>query len=187
MSEPYPRALRGFSGDDVAEGTPAPDTPSDPLAVARHGGSGTGTVVAAPDEPGPSTREAVTREQQPQRDDDGDVHRDVREDAEAEAQGEVVDGYVVDLACLRRYRRDEYTQRASMHTTECALMGHCIESGYGLVGDNNALVPLDTESTPHVVAALQAAGETGVRLRVRRVSVDGEMQTRSAEALSPAQ
>lgn len=46
---------------------------------------------------------------------------------------EITEGYVVDLACLRRYPRQEYTSRAAQHTTECALMGHCVESGYGLV------------------------------------------------------
>ena len=45
---------------------------------------------------------------------------------------EIVEGYVVDLACLRRYPQKEYTARATEHTTECALMGHCVESGYGL-------------------------------------------------------
>ena len=97
---------------------------------------------------------------------------------------ETVEGYVVDLACLRRYPSEQYTARAAEHTTECALMGHCVESGYGLVSAGNRAVPLDTEATPHVVAALQsAAAAQGVRLRVRREQVDGELRTVDVQAV----
>ena len=96
---------------------------------------------------------------------------------------ETVEGYVVDLACLRRYPSDQYTARAAEHTTECALMGHCVESGYGLVSAGNRAVPLDTEATPHVVAALQSAAAQGVQLRVRREETDGEFRTIDVQAV----
>ncbi|SEM01686.1 hypothetical protein SAMN04515665_12638 [Blastococcus sp. DSM 46786] len=96
---------------------------------------------------------------------------------------EIVEGYVVDLACLRRYPQEEYTARAPEHTTECALMGHCVESGYGLVSDGNRVVPLDTEATPHIVAALRTARPQGVRLRVEREEVEGELRTARTEVL----
>lgn len=96
---------------------------------------------------------------------------------------EITEGYVVDLACLRRYPQQEYTSRAAEHTTECALMGHCVESGYGLVADDNRLVPLDMEATPQVVSALATAGRRGVRLRATREDVDGELQTTDVRVL----
>ncbi len=96
---------------------------------------------------------------------------------------ETVEGYVVDLACLRRYPASEYTARASRHTTECALMGHCVESGYGLASADNLAVALDAEATPQVVTALQSAGPQGVRLRVRREEVDGELKTTGVQAV----
>ena len=50
---------------------------------------------------------------------------------------EVLEGYVVDQACLRKYPQDELLERSRVHTTECALMGHCMESGYGLVNEED--------------------------------------------------
>lgn len=49
------------------------------------------------------------------------------------------EGHVVDLACVRRYPENEYEQRATRHTTSCALMGHCVDSGYGLISDDGTL------------------------------------------------
>ncbi|WP_341360985.1 hypothetical protein V5H98_07855 [Georgenia sp. M64] len=91
---------------------------------------------------------------------------------------ERVEGWVVDMACLRRYALAEYRARAMEHSTECALMGHCVESGYGVVDAVGSLVALDTEATPYVVAALRACSqESGVRLQVERQSRHGEMMT----------
>lgn len=98
---------------------------------------------------------------------------------------EQLEGWAVDLACLRRYPVEAYLDRAREHSAECALMGHCVESGYGLVQDDGFLIPLDTEATPKVVASLQGAGQIqGFRIRVKRGLQDGEMVTTRVE---PAQ
>ena len=95
---------------------------------------------------------------------------------------EQVEGWAVDLACLRRYPREEYLDRAREHSAECALMGHCVESGYGLVQDDGFVIPLDAEATPKVVASLQDAGQVqGFRVRVGRGLQDGEMVTTRVE------
>ena len=97
---------------------------------------------------------------------------------------ETVEGYVVDIACLRKYPRSEWDQRAHVHTRECALMGHCVESGYGLV-QNGIVTLLDHDATPFVVDALKrSTRDAGVRLRVVRHLQDGEMRTRSANEIS---
>lgn len=61
-------------------------------------------------------------------------------------------------------------------------MGHCVDSGYGLVGDDGRMLLLDMEATPKIVAAVQReAAERGIRLRAAREPREEEMVTRSAE------
>lgn len=103
-------------------------------------------------------------------------------DSQADSATEVLEGYVVDLACLRKYASSEMLARASRHTRSCALMPHCIESGFGLVSADGQLVPLDTGATMGVVDALRSTDEeNGVRLRVEREREGEEMRTRSVE------
>ena len=45
---------------------------------------------------------------------------------------ETLEGYVVDIICIRRYPQEEMLGRARVHTRHCGLAGHCAESGYGL-------------------------------------------------------
>ena len=91
---------------------------------------------------------------------------------------ETLEGYVVDLICLREYPAGEYAERARRHTRVCALKGHCVESGYGLVDEDGHVALLDPAATPQVVGVLQSSGrDTGIRLRVRREEHKGEMAT----------
>lgn len=91
---------------------------------------------------------------------------------------EVLEGYVVDQACLRKYPQDELLERARVHTTECALMGHCVESGYGLVNEEGRPLLLEPAATTRVIEALRRAGqERGVRLRATREMQEKEMRT----------
>ena len=102
----------------------------------------------------------------------------------SDSKKEVLEGYVVDIICLRHMSPSQYTEQAKEHTTTCALMGHCVESGYGLVGDNNNLVVLDPKATPWVVALLKKTNkEKGVRLKVEREENDKEMETVKVVAL----
>ena len=58
-------------------------------------------------------------------------------------------------------------------------MGHCIESGYGIVTEGDRLVVLDTAATPHVVDAVEGMNtEEGIRLRVTRERQDEQMETK---------
>jgi hypothetical protein len=96
-----------------------------------------------------------------------------------------VEGWVVDIACLRKYPEDELASRARAHTAECALMGHCVESGYGLVDADGRIHLLDDQATPHVVTALRSSdSDSGIRLRAERHSNDGEMVTTSVAETS---
>ena len=98
---------------------------------------------------------------------------------------ESLEGYVVDQACLRKYPQDQLLERARVHTSECALMGHCMESGYGLVDDQGRLLLLEPAATPGVVHAIEQSGrERGVRLRAVREMQDGEMRTMTVTELT---
>ncbi|MEW5926104.1 MAG: hypothetical protein AB1941_01325 [Gemmatimonadota bacterium] len=97
---------------------------------------------------------------------------------QSDTRREVLEGYVVDQACLRKYPQDELLERARVHTTECALMGHCMESGYGLVDEEGRPLLLEPAATARVVERLRSTGvEKGARLRATRVMRDGEMTT----------
>ena len=98
------------------------------------------------------------------------------------ARHEELEGYVVDQACLRKYPQAELLSRAKAHTRECALMGHCIESGYGLVSEDGRPLLLEPASTPRVVDAIQrSARSEGIRLRARREMQEGHMRTVSVD------
>lgn len=98
---------------------------------------------------------------------------------------EYIEGYVVDIACLRGYSANDTLERAREHTTRCALMGHCVESGYGLVDEIGRVQLLDTHATPRVVAVLQqTAIDRGIRLSAEREDDGGEKRTAHIE-LSP--
>ena len=90
---------------------------------------------------------------------------------------ETIEGYVVDIACLRKYALSTTHEQAQNHSKHCALMGHCIESGYGLVTNEGQVALLDATATPAVISALQASeGEKGIRLSVTRKLHGAEMQ-----------
>lgn len=94
------------------------------------------------------------------------------------SERETLEGYVVDLACIRKYPRDELLERARAHTKECALMGHCVESGYALVGEDGRPLLLEPASTPLVVDAIQRSErDHGIRLRATREMQEEEMRT----------
>ncbi len=96
-----------------------------------------------------------------------------------------LEGYVVDLIRLRKYPADEYAERARRHTQACALRGHCVESGFGLVSEDGRVAPLDPTATPLVLDAVRASNrEAGIRLRVTR-EPDGEaMSTTRVEEVT---
>lgn len=101
---------------------------------------------------------------------------------------ENIEGFVVDIACLRRYGVADTLERARVHTTECALMGHGVESGYGLVDDDGRVHLLDAHARTHVVTALQRADtERGVRLSVQREDNDGEKRSIRVTAVEDAE
>ena len=100
---------------------------------------------------------------------------------------ETAEGWVLDIACLRKYPRDEYAERARAHTTSCSMMGHCLESGYALVDPDGRVTLLDPKATAPVLDALRRSDrEAGVWLRVRREPDDGALATvEVTEAPSP--
>ena len=99
------------------------------------------------------------------------------------SQSETIEGYIVDIACMRKYPHQELFDRARRHTRDCSLMGHCIESGYGLVNENDVTL-IDDHATPLLVEAVSKSNKReGIRLRVIREMQDGEMRTTSVDEL----
>jgi predicted flavoprotein YhiN len=74
--------------------------------------------------------------------------------------------------------------KSEIHSNEWALIGHCIESGYGLVDQEGRMYPLDTHATPLIVSVLEESEKTrGIRLRIRREMRDQEMHTTTVEKI----
>ena len=95
---------------------------------------------------------------------------------------ETLHGYVVDIACIRNYPQDELLERAQVHTRECGLHGHCIESGYGLVNEEGRLLLLDPKSTWQVLEVIRKSDRTeGIKLRATREMKNGDMETTSVQ------
>lgn len=91
---------------------------------------------------------------------------------------EELQGYLVDIVCLRHYPPSEYGPRAREHTRACALEGHCVESGYALVTDDGQAVLLDEAATTKVLETVLASDRAaGIRLSVRRRIENGKMTT----------
>ena len=98
---------------------------------------------------------------------------------------ETIEGYVMDGGCIRKNAREELLEKARVHTRDCCLMGHCIESGYGIVTENDRLVMLDSESTRPIVDTVEATdAEEGIRLRVTREKQDDQMETTAVEEIT---
>ena len=97
---------------------------------------------------------------------------------------ETLEGYVVDVGCLRGYARRETLDRARQHRRDCLLMGHCIESGYALVSDDDRVIVLDSEATHRVLQIAHSSRRTkGLKLRVSRTPRDGAMETVGVEEI----
>ena len=95
---------------------------------------------------------------------------------------EILEGYVIDIACVRKNSRDELLEAAKSHTKACALTGHCIESGYGIVTEGDRLALLDPEATRRIVDYIeQTEIERGHRVRVARAERDGAFETVTVE------
>ncbi|WP_323192498.1 hypothetical protein [Halostella sp. PRR32] len=82
---------------------------------------------------------------------------------------EALEGYVIDVGCVRKNARDDLLEKARTHSRDCAMMGHCVESGYGIVTDDDELTVLDPDATPQVVDVVEDSNtEEGIRLQVQR-------------------
>lgn len=99
-------------------------------------------------------------------------------------ENETVEGYVIDIACVRKNARDDLLEKAETHTKECALTGHCVESGYAVVTDDDQLALLDASATPDIVQVVeQSDKQQGHRVRVTRDTEDGELTTSSVDEI----
>jgi|GEM_PF-2267614 len=92
---------------------------------------------------------------------------------------EVLEGYVVDLACIRTTPYNDLQKFSREHSVDCGLMGHCIESGYGLINDEGKIQILDSKATSDVISILEnnKNNRKGIKLQVERKMENGHMHT----------
>jgi hypothetical protein len=107
------------------------------------------------------------------------------EDSTMAQDTETREGYVIDVGCIRKNAREDLLEKARTHTRECALMGHCVESGYGLVTEEDRLTILDAKATPKVVEVVEnSETDQGITLRAEREEQDGKMATTEIEEVN---
>lgn len=95
---------------------------------------------------------------------------------------EMFEGYVVDIACLRKYPKGGVVARARSHTKSCAVMGHCVESGYALINNDGDILLLEPAITPKVLQLLyESPMQAGIRIQVKRRWAGEGMRTESVD------
>jgi hypothetical protein len=93
---------------------------------------------------------------------------------------ERIEGFVVDLHCVRQWPAKEVLERSQEHATACSLQGDHIESGYALIDET--VVPLDSKATPMILHALrESEREHGARVRATRRDKNHIMETTMVE------
>lgn len=98
------------------------------------------------------------------------------------ASMERVEGYVVDMHCIRQWPQAQWQERARKHLTTCAE--EHLESGFCLV--DGCAVPLDPAATQMVLRTLREIGdEKGALLRALRKNSDGMMVTTYVDRAIP--
>jgi hypothetical protein len=92
---------------------------------------------------------------------------------------EVLEGYVVDLACIRTTPYNDLQKFSREHSVNCGLMGHCVESGYGLIDDEGKIQILDSKATSEVVSILEnnRNNKKGIKSHVEREMENGRIHT----------
>ena len=95
---------------------------------------------------------------------------------------ERIEGYIVDMHCVRQWPQYAWEDRARKHLTSCAE-AH-LESGFCLV--DSCAVPLDAAATPMVLRALREVGdERGVKLRALRKIIESAAVTTYVDRAIP--
>jgi hypothetical protein len=82
-------------------------------------------------------------------------------------------GYIIDNACSGRATTENGAEKVKNHTTKCAQMPKCAESGYALFVDNK-LYKLDAEGNKQAAEVLKSTKlEKGLQVEIEG-SLDGE-------------
>ena len=98
---------------------------------------------------------------------------------------ETVQGYVMDVACVRKSPQRELVERSQAHTRDCALMGHCAESGFALISETGQIALLDDHATLMIVDIVrQSRNDHGIKVQVTRNKQGEKMETSRVEEIS---
>ena len=87
-------------------------------------------------------------------------------------------GYVVDVMCFADHVKDSpeaATKAAAEHTKECALMGDCVKSGYGIYADGK-WYPFDAKGNELAKALFEkTAKKDHIKMTVEGMKHDGKI------------
>jgi hypothetical protein len=76
-----------------------------------------------------------------------------------------VDGFLIDKMCSAKVGKDQ--KAAAEHTKDCALMGPCQQSGYGVLTADGRYLTFDPAGNTRALEALKAtAKKDNLRVRV---------------------
>lgn len=82
-------------------------------------------------------------------------------------------GYIIDNACSGRATSENGAEKVKNHTTKCAQMPKCAESGYALFVDNK-LYKLDSDGNKKAAEVLKSTKlEKGLQVEIEG-TLDGE-------------
>ena len=97
---------------------------------------------------------------------------------------ETIEGYIIDVACVRKSPRQQLFERAQRHSRDCALMGHWAESGFALVTENGQVAILDSEATLMILdLGRRSPKSQSIKAQVTRQPADEKMETVRVEEI----
>jgi hypothetical protein len=94
------------------------------------------------------------------------------------------EGVLMDKMCSMKALQEGGQKAAAMHKRDCALMGDCVKSGFGLVTADNQFLAFDAEGNSRAEKALKASKKSdNLRVRVSGEQSGDTIQVKSLQLL----
>jgi hypothetical protein len=94
------------------------------------------------------------------------------------------DGVLMDKMCSMKALQEGGQKAAAMHKRDCALMGDCVKSGYGVITADNKFLAFDAEGNKRAERALKGSKKTdNLRVHVSGEQSGDTIQVKSLKLL----